>query len=74
MSRKPPNYKQMQEANRKDFMIINNQRRKCECGHAIDFKGYSEYKRCTWCGRIVYATERAQFKHEMEKRLKKLKD
>ena len=71
---KHSNYKMLKKENDRDLKFIKEHRRKCECGHAIDFKGYYEYKICTWCGRKVYKDEKAQFKFEMEKRLGKVKE
>jgi hypothetical protein len=70
---KHPNYKMLKKENDRDLKFIKEHRRKCECGHAIDFKGYYDYKICTWCGRKVYKDDRAQFKHIMEQRLSKMK-
>ena len=70
----PPNYKQLKKETEESLKFIKEHRRKCACGHAIDFKGYFDYKICTWCGRKVYKDEKAQFKFEMEKRLGKVKE
>lgn len=72
--RLPPNYKQMRKETDTALKVIKEQRRKCTCGHAIDFKGYFDYKICTWCGKRVYIDPKDQFKYEVEKKLKERKN
>lgn len=42
---------------------------KCKCGHSLFFK--RDYMICTWCGNIVFKNDKAKFKYELNKRLKK---
>lgn len=40
--------------------------RKCKCGHSVDFYK-SKIIACTWCGRLIYASPKIEFKERLRK-------
>lgn len=50
--------------------FIANNTIKCECGHSMFFK--RDNMICSWCGRRVFKDDRAKFKYELNRKIKKL--
>ena len=43
---------------------------KCKCGHTLIFKKpYAQ--RCTWCGKLVYPTEKVEFIYKIYRKMGK---
>ena len=41
---------------------------KCPCGHSISFIDRNNKKICSWCGRLVYKSQKEKLKEELMKR------
>lgn len=49
---------------------------KCKCGHSVVIYPFEkkQSKICRWCGKLVFADKKEEFKHKLQKELKKNED
>lgn len=48
--------------------LATNNTVKCKCGHSIAFIDRNNKKICSWCGRLVYKSQKEKLKEELMKR------
>ena len=48
--------------------LATNNTVKCKCGHSIAFISRSNSIICSWCGRLVYKSQKEKLKEELMKR------
>ena len=52
---------------------LNPIKRKCRCGHSLYVPKYRQSVKCNWCGRLVFYSDKDEFKYRLMKEMKRKK-